>query len=259
MVDYVFAIHAAVNAGHRILQIYNTDFLVSEKVDESPVTSADLDANNIITSALSSSLLPILSEEGESVSYDERKSWDQFWLVDPLDGTKEFVKKNGEFTVNIALINKGVPVFGVVYAPVLNFLYIGCGGIGAYKIALTPKDVFSADMLNDKNRILRKTPEKFTIVASRSHHSPDTETFVNEMREKHGQVDFVCMGSSIKLCLVAEGAAHVYPRLAPTMEWDTAAGHAVCLAAGKRVYRHDNKEDLVYNKENLLNPFFVVE
>lgn len=257
MIDLI--VKASQEASKKILEIYAQDFEVFEKSDASPLTLADQMAHNAIVSYLEQTDHPILSEEGRSMSYDERKSWDEFWLVDPLDGTKEFVKKNGEFTVNIALIRNGVPVLGVVYAPVLNQLYIGGEEIGAFKIALTPDDLFSMDMLNDNNSIPGKTPETFTIVASKSHHSPETEAFVNEMREKHGQVDFVSMGSSLKLCLVAEGAAHVYPRLAPTMEWDTAAGQAVCLAAGKRVYRHDNNEDLVYNKENLLNPFFVVE
>lgn len=257
MLDII--VKASQEASKKIMEIYAQDFEVFEKSDASPLTLADQMAHNVIVSYLEQTPFPILSEEGKSMSYDERKPWNEFWLVDPLDGTKEFVKKNGEFTVNIALIRNGVPVLGAVYAPVLNQLYLGGEEIGAYKIALTPEDDFSEELLNDSNRIPGKTPETFTIVASKSHHSPETEAFVNEMREKHGQVDFVSMGSSLKLCLVAEGAAHVYPRLAPTMEWDTAAGQAVCLAAGKRVYRHDNNEDLVYNKENLLNPFFVVE
>jgi 3'(2'), 5'-bisphosphate nucleotidase len=257
MIDLI--VKASQEASKKILEIYAQDFEVFEKSDASPLTLADQMAHNVIVSYLEQTDYPILSEEGRSMSYDERKSWNTFWLVDPLDGTKEFVKKNGEFTVNIALIKNGVPVLGVVYAPVLNQLYIGGEEIGAYKIALTSHDEFSMTMLNESNRIPGKLPETFTIVASKSHHSPETEAFVNEMRVKHGEVEFVSMGSSLKLCLVAEGAAHIYPRLAPTMEWDTAAGQAVCLAADKRVYRHDNGEDLIYNKENLLNPFFVVE
>lgn len=257
MLDII--VKASQEASKKILEIYAQDFEIFEKSDASPLTMADQMAHNAIVSYLEKTPYPILSEEGKTMDYDERKSWDEFWLVDPLDGTKEFIKKNGEFTVNIALIRNGVPVLGVVYAPVLNQLYLGGEEFGAYKIALTPEDNFSLSMLNDVNRIPKASPETFTIVASKSHHSPETEEFVNQMREKHGTVDFVSMGSSLKLCLVAEGVAHVYPRLAPTMEWDTAAGQAVCLAAGKRVYRHDNNEDLVYNKENLLNPFFVVE
>jgi 3'(2'), 5'-bisphosphate nucleotidase len=252
-------VKASQEASKHILEVYSQDFEVFEKSDASPLTMADQLAHNAIVAYLEKTPYPILSEEGKAMSYSERSSWDEFWLVDPLDGTKEFVKKNGEFTVNIALIRNGVPILGVVYAPVLNQLYLGGKEIGAFKIELTPNDNFSLDMLNKSNQIPKEAPETFTIVASKSHHSPETEAFVNLMREKHGNVDFVSMGSSLKLCLVAEGAAHVYPRLAPTMEWDTAAGQAVCLAAGKRVYRHDNGEDLVYNKENLLNPFFVVE
>jgi 3'(2'), 5'-bisphosphate nucleotidase len=252
-------IKASQDAAKKILEIYAQDFEVFEKSDESPLTLADQHAHNVILSYLQKTPYPILSEEGKTLPYDERKRWDEFWLVDPLDGTKEFIKKNGEFTVNIALIRKGIPVLGVVYAPVLNQLYLGVEGLGAYKIALTPDETFSSDMLNESTRIPKATPPIYTIVASKSHHSPETEAFVNQVRQKNGEIDFVSMGSSLKLCLVAEGVAHVYPRLAPTMEWDTAAGHAVCLAAGKRVYRHDDKTDLIYNKENLLNPFFVVE
>ena len=257
MIDII--VKASQEASRKILEIYAQDFDVFEKSDASPLTLADQMAHDVIVSYLKDTPYPILSEEGKTMSYDERKNWNEFWLVDPLDGTKEFVKKNGEFTVNIALIRAGVPVLGAVYAPVLNQLYLGGEGIGAYKIEISPDEVFSSALMNDANRIPRKSPDVFTIVASKSHHSPETESFVNDMREKHGQVEFVSMGSSLKLCLVAEGAAHVYPRLAPTMEWDTAAGQAVCLAAGKRAYRHDNNDDLVYNKENLLNPFFVVE
>jgi len=239
--------------------VYQQDFDVIQKADESPVTLADNLASEVIIRILNPSGFPVLSEEGDIPEFETRSKWKTFWLVDPLDGTKEFVKKNGEFTVNIALIRGGIPVLGVVYAPVLNLLYVGVEDFGAYRVVLSPKDVFSMDMLSAAKRIPDKTPKTYTIVASKSHYSPETEAFVNDIRVKHGQVDFISMGSSLKLCLVAEGAAHVYPRLAPTMEWDTAAGQAVCLAAGKRVYRHDNNEDLVYNKENLLNPFFVVE
>lgn len=252
-------IKAAQEAAKKILEVYAQDFEVFEKADASPLTLADEAAHKTIESFLKNTPYPILSEEGVHLPFDERKNWDMFWLVDPLDGTKEFVKKNGEFTVNIALIKNGVPVLGVVYAPVLHQLYLGGVGISAYKIQISPEEEFSADMLQESNKIPKESPDVFTIVASKSHHSPETQLFVDKMKQKYGKVEFVSLGSSLKLCLVAEGAAHVYPRLAPTMEWDTAAGHAVCLAAGKHVYRHDNGEPLQYNKENLLNPFFVVD
>jgi 3'(2'), 5'-bisphosphate nucleotidase len=252
-------VKASQEAAKKILEVYAQDFEVFEKSDSSPLTLADEMAHNAIVSHLKDTGYPILSEEGKLMSYDERKDWKEFWLVEPLDGTKEFVKKNGEFTVNIAFIKEGVPILGAVYAPVLKQLYIGGSGIGAYKMLIGVNEKFTSNMISEENKIPKEQPAVFTIVASKSHNSPETEEFVNQLRIKHGEVDFISLGSSLKLCLVAEGAAHVYPRLAPTMEWDTAAGHAVCLAAGKRVYRYDNNEPLIYNKENLLNPFFVVE
>jgi len=252
-------VKAAQEAAKKILEIYAQDFEVFEKADASPLTLADQTAHKTIESFLKNTPHPILSEEGVHLPFVKRKNWNAFWLVDPLDGTKEFVKKNGEFTVNIALIKDGVPVLGVVYAPILNQLYLGGEGIGAFKILITPQQQFSMDMLNESNKIPKVAPDIFTIVASKSHHSPENEAFVEKMKQKYGNVKFVSLGSSLKLCLVAEGVAHVYPRLAPTMEWDTAAGHAVCLAAGKRVYQYDNGEPLQYNKENLLNPFFVAD
>ena len=240
----------AQKAGMAIMEVYKKDFQVDFKEDESPLTEADIKANEIICNSLSSKYpdIPILSEENKDIPYEERKNWQQFWLVDPVDGTKEFIKKNGEFTVNIALIENGEPTLGVVYAPALNETYYGSKSEGAFK---------------DNNKLPIKdntNPEKsLTVVASRSHLSPETVDFINDLKQNTEHVESISKGSSLKLCLVAEGKADYYPRLAPTMEWDTAAAHAICNTAGKKVVRHDNGEELTYNKENLLNPWFVVK
>jgi len=189
-----------------------------------------------------------LSEEGKDIPYSSRKNWEYFWMVDQVDGTKEFIKKNGEFTVNIALIHQGVPVLGVVYAPALNQMYWAKQGEGAFK---------------DGAKLPLKTPEQrqtYKIVASRSHMSDETKTFIDEI-ETNKSKELIAIGSSLKICLVAEGEADIYPRLGPTMEWDTAAAHAVVLEAGVNIFVHQQvktAKELAYNKENLLNPFFVV-
>uniref|UniRef100_UPI0040490362 3'(2'),5'-bisphosphate nucleotidase CysQ n=1 Tax=Flavobacterium sp. TaxID=239 RepID=UPI0040490362 len=252
-------VKAAQEAGKKILEIYNQDFEVFQKADESPLTKADQEAHQVIEAFLKTTNIPVLSEEGKNIPYEERKNWKQFWMVDPLDGTKEFVKKNGEFTVNIALIENQKPVMGVVYAPVKGWMYIGDTTLGAYKLDLAPEATFELSQLTDESKLPKAADTSvFKIVGSRSHASEETELFIAALQKEHGNVDFVSMGSSLKLCLVAEGAANIYPRLAPTMEWDTAAGHAVCSAAGKKVQIYKTDADVLYNKENLLNPFFVV-
>ena len=246
----------AKDAGAEIMAIYEKDFAIYEKQDTSPLTEADLAAHNVIVNALESvSDLPILSEESADIAWDERKSWQSYWLVDPLDGTKEFIKKNGEFTVNIALIEDGKPTLGVVYAPALNKSYVGVVGEGAWtKVdgAFTPISARKHD-----------GSEVWKIVGSRSHQSPEIQ---NLLAQLSGDTELVAMGSSLKLCLVAEGEAHLYPRLGPTSEWDTGAAHAVALAAGANVTVLDpanpldnNADALTYNqKESVLNPFFLV-
>lgn len=252
------SITAALDAGKKILEVYNQDFAVDIKDDKSPLTEADRQSHNAITGYLTNTNIPLLSEEGKKMEYDERKDWETFWLVDPLDGTKEFIKKNGEFTVNIALVQRGKPVMGVVYVPVTGKLYYGYEGIGSFIVNANGEN--AEELMAKATPIPAATaPAVYTIVASRSHNTPETEVFIEEKRKEHGVVDCVSSGSSIKLCLVAEGKANVYPRLAPTMEWDTAAGHAVAKFAGCKVYNWDTKNELEYNKENLLNPWFVVE
>jgi len=241
-------INISKQAGDAIMTVYNSDdFNVQLKSDDSPLTKADIAANDVIVAALIKLTpeIPILSEESAKAPYETRKHWTKFWLVDPLDGTKEFVKRNGEFTVNIALIENGNPILGVVYAPVLDTTYSAANGIGAFKQE-TNKPA-------QKIKTADYREQKLKVVASRSHAGPDLQAFLDKLDD----YDVISMGSSLKLCLVAEGAAHLYPRLGPTMEWDTGAADAVVRIAGGQVTNLDN-EQLVYNKENLLNPYFMV-
>lgn len=259
------AIDAALQAGADILSIYNdpaSDFEIEKKADNSPLTIADRKAHETITGFLCDTPFPILSEEGKHLPYAERCGWDALWIVDPLDGTKEFIKRNVEFTVNIAWVNHSVPVMGVIYLPVKQELYFAEESIGAYKLSnVTSRGNASLDELIASATRLPSVTErgKFVIVASRSHLTPETEAYIEGMKRQHSEVELISSGSSIKICLVAEGKADVYPRFAPTMEWDTAAGHAIARAAGLEVYQAGKEEPLCYNKENLLNPWFVVE
>ena len=260
--NYELAIHAAVKAGEAIMKVYGEeDFGIETKEDNSPLTIADKRANGIIIELLKDTKLPILSEEGQRIPYMNRSWWEKFWLVDPLDGTKEFIKRNGEFTVNIALIEEGKAEFGVVYAPVLNELYVGIPGRGAF-LCNNEKNFYQP--LDYLLQFAEQLPsgyedeKNFRVVASRSHFNEETKAFVNALDTAGKEISLVSKGSSLKLCMVASGEADIYLRLGPTMEWDTAAAHAVVKAAGKNVYRVDTGEELEYNKENLLNPYFVV-
>jgi 3'(2'), 5'-bisphosphate nucleotidase len=257
------AITTAIAAGKDIISVYEQpDLQVEVKADSSPLTMADKKSHEAIVEGLENFGLPILSEEGKTIAFDDRSQWGAFWLVDPLDGTKEFIKRNGEFTVNIALVENGEPVLGVVYVPVLGTLYYGSSSAGSYKVeypVTSTDDIFAVIEASAVALTNLEYPAKYTIVASRSHNTPETEAFVKEKEVKEGEIDLISAGSSIKLCLVAERKAHVYPRLAPTMEWDTAAGHAVAKFAGCKVYNSETGNELVYNKENLLNPWFVVD
>src|SRR5690554_6796334 len=256
------AVTAAYNAGRKILEVYDTAFNVEHKEDRTPLTLADKKAHEVIVEHLDQTKIPILSEEGRSIEYNERATWKHFWMVDPLDGTKEFVKRNGEFTVNIALIESGKPVVGVIFVPVTKVLYVGWVGEAAYKMKLTDRysrlTYRDITVVGEKLPILRHTSD-YRIVGSRSHNSPDTEAFIKKCRQQYEHVRLVSMGSSLKICLVAEGQADVYPRFAPTMEWDTAAGHAIAKAAGKNITDWFTKSEMEYNKPNLLNNWFVVE
>lgn len=261
------AIDAALQAGADILDIYNdpaSDFEIERKADNSPLTIADRKAHETISGFLSRTPYPVLSEEGKHLPYTERSTWDTLWIVDPLDGTKEFIKRNGEFTVNIALVKNGVPVMGVIYLPVKQELYFAEEHAGAYKLSgITSREGGGAtleELMASATRLPAVAArDKFIIVASRSHLTSETEAYIEEMKRQHLKVELVSSGSSIKICLVAEGKADVYPRFAPTMEWDTAAGHAIARAAGMEIYKAGEEEPLRYNKEDLLNPWFVVE
>ena len=242
-------------AGEQILDIYSRDFEVELKADDSPLTEADRLANAVIMEALATHYpdMPVISEENKEVPYSQRSGWSEFWLVDPLDGTKEFVKKNGEFTVNIALVRRGVPVAGVVYLPVDGTLYCAESGAGAFKSigGGMPERIF-----NDRHY---STCDEVTVVASRSHRTPETDAFVEGLHAEGKAVECLAAGSSLKLCLVAEGSANVYPRFGPTMEWDTGAAHCVVLESGRQVLNYQTGEPLLYNKPSLRNPWFVVE
>ncbi len=262
--ELYIAIRAAVDAGRAIMDIYQSpvsDFGVESKVDNSPLTKADKASHKLIVERLSATPYPILSEEGQHLPFEERSLWKAFWLVDPLDGTKEFIKKNGEFTVNIALVREGVPVMGVVYIPVRKELYFSMDALGAYKLTLM--DECPGSMLETINASCRlpihMEREDIVVVASRSHCSEETMAFIDDLKRFERPVTLVSSGSSRKICLVAEGSADVYPRFAPTMEWDTAAGHAVARGAGCDVFHTDGKTPLTYNKEDLHNPWFVVK
>jgi len=261
------AIAASIEAGKKIMSVYDGDHKIELKEDNSPLTIADKLSNETITQFLLSTNLPVLSEEGKYTDFDERKKWGPFWMVDPLDGTKEFIKRNGEFTVNIALIDKQQSVLGVIYAPVPDVLYFGCHETGSYmlkhasgfKYSELSKDIFLDKIITASVSLPAVVDKKtYTIVASRSHLSPETEVLINDLRQKHGELNFISKGSSLKICLVAEGVADSYPRLAPTMEWDTAAGQAIAENAGCVMTINPSGEKVIYNKESLLNPHFVV-
>lgn len=258
------AIKASLDAGKVISDIYHdpaSDFEVEKKADNSPLTIADRKSNDMIISYLKQTPYPIISEECKNMDYAIRKEWETVWVVDPLDGTKEFIKRNGEFTVNIALVRGGHPVLGVIYIPEKRVLYYGTLEGGAYRVDdIDTKN--GADFAVIENRSVKLPLErkdgKYIAVASRSHMSAETESYINTLKEQHGDVSLTSIGSSIKICLVAEGSADIYPRFAPTMEWDTAAGHAIVRAAGKEMYQVDEVTPLRYNKEDLLNPWFIV-
>lgn len=252
------AIVAAHDAAEEIMRVYQDprqNFDIEVKSDKSPLTRADRAAHKCIVRHLSETGIPILSEEGAHLPYEERKEWHRLWVVDPLDGTKEFIKKNGEFTVNIALVEDGSPVLGVILVPVTGMIYFGIVGVGAWKAA--------SDSLGNEKEVLHldgdaEREDVYTIVASRSHLNPETEQYINQMRNLHKAVKLISSGSSLKICLVAEGKADVYPRFAPTMEWDTAAGDAIIRASGKQIVNAETGQPLIYNKPDLHNPWFIV-
>jgi 3'(2'), 5'-bisphosphate nucleotidase len=253
------AIYASLIAGEEIMKIYSRDDFEKElKGDGSPLTVADKISHKKIKEILSKSLLPLLSEEGKSIDYETRKNWNRFWMIDPIDGTKEFINRNGEFTVNISLIDNQEPVLGVVYAPYLRDLYFAEKHFGSFKIeSIKSYDELSqAKLINLSNSTY---PNNFTVVVSKSHMNSETQDYINLIRKNFGNISTSSYGSSLKICKVAEGSAHCYPRFGPTMEWDTAAAHAIAQIAGCKVTQSDGVSKIIYNKENLLNPFFIIQ
>jgi 3'(2'), 5'-bisphosphate nucleotidase len=277
MIDYrqylLKSIQTSLKAGNGILEVYQSNFSVEHKADDSPLTLADRRSHEIITENLVEFGIPILSEEGSHIPFDERLKWDMLWIVDPLDGTKEFIKRNDEFTVNIALVGQGKPLLGVIFIPAKKTLYFAAQNLGAYKLKNRWLDELlgKKDITNDTNGQLNElidrsgklplklpTDSPFIIVGSRSHGRQELEAFVEEKRREFGQVELTAAGSALKFCLVAEGSANIYPRFGPTCEWDTAAGQAVVENSGGQVVDYETGKSLVYNKENLLNPWFIV-
>ena len=254
------AIIAALEASKAILEIYHSGaFDIELKGDNSPLTKADTASHDVIMSYLEATDIPVLSEEGRDISYQERKDWKHLWIVDPIDGTKEFIKRNGEFTVNIALIENQRPIIGVIFVPVTGELYFSSKEMGAFKTSVDLENYDVETLVLNGNKLpLERGGQTFTVVASRSHMSAETQEYVQQMRDLHGDVNLISKGSSLKLCMVAEGAANCYPRFAPTMEWDTAAGQAICEHAGFEVLDWDTKKNMLYNREELLNNWFLV-
>lgn len=257
--NYCIAIEASIAAGKVIMEIYKKDFQVDFKNDSSPLTEADTAANTVIMEYLNKTDIPIISEENKQIPYFVRKNWTSCWIVDPLDGTKEFIKKNGEFTVNIALVKNGLPEFGVIYVPATGVLYFGdVSQQKSYKIAIDHSNYSITDVLEKATEIVPQIDSNaIRIVGSRSHMNQDTLDFVeNVKKQSQKEIKMVSKGSSLKFCLLAEGSADIYPRFAPTMEWDTAAGQAICSAIGQKVIDNSTGLEMQYNKENLLNSFF---
>ena len=252
------AIEASLQAGKKIIEIYNSDdFNLEYKLDDSPLTIADTASNKIIENILEASNIPILSEEGNILDFNNRKNLKQLWIVDPLDGTKEFIKKNNEFTVNIALIENSKIVIGVIYAPALNVLYFSERKLGAYKTLITALDEF------DNSKAFRlplvENSNEYKVLTSRSHLDDNTLDYIDNLKINNLKVVSVPMGSSLKFCLLAEGLADCYPRFSPCMEWDTAAGQIICEEAGFKVVDLKTMKPIIYNRENLINNYFIAK
>jgi 3'(2'), 5'-bisphosphate nucleotidase len=252
----------SVKAGLEILAIRKSGFSVETKSDFSPVTLADQKAGSLIEKELKVTGIPVLSEEGKKIPYEVRSRWEKFWLVDPLDGTKEFIRGGNDFTVNISLIENGNPVMGIVFVPETGLMYYADPISGALKFRIGKEqyqqDVFPFSLAQGKRLPNRQASRPFTVVASRSHMNEPTRDYIDDLKKQHPDLDLISAGSSLKFCLVAEGKADQYPRFGPTMEWDTGAGHAIVLGAGKKVIVPETGSPLKYNKENLLNPDFLV-
>ena len=260
----VIAVGAALKAGKEILEVYHSDDIgIQTKRDDTPLTLADQRSNAVILACLEPTGIPVLSEESLQAPYELRRRWNRCWIIDPLDGTKEFIKRNGEFTVNIALVINGEPALGVIFTPVTGGLYLGSRDTGGRRNVLRGEEAVHADpesIIENSQRLpVEKGMEKaYTVVASRSHRNRETEEFIMSLEKEHRPLHVLSRGSSLKICMVAEGTADIYPRFAPTMEWDTAAGHAIAKHSGCSFTNPETCRELSYNKENLTNPWFIV-
>jgi 3'(2'), 5'-bisphosphate nucleotidase len=261
----LLAIQAAVKAGLKIIEVYESNhYNTVYKEDKSPLTAADIKSHKTIQQHLLVSGLPLLSEEESDIPFSQRKHWEYFWLVDPLDGTREFLKKNDEFTVNIALINKNSPLAGIIYSPVNEILYYSVPGQGVFKTGSAPAYVHRADSLlslqNKSDKLPYAVPgDTITVITSRSFHSDDTEKYILTLKKRYRKIVLISAGSAMKFGLIAEGKADIYPRLAPTMEWDVAAGHALLKESGFPVVDAVTGDSLVYNKPDMINPWFIAK
>jgi len=255
------AIDASIKASERIMEIYlNENFEIQSKEDDSPLTKADLAANKIICELLENTEIPILSEEGKHLPYSERQHWESLWIVDPIDGTKEFIKRNGEFTVNIALVTNQIPVLGVILVPVTQEIYFASSELGSFKSCVDNINT-DLDITIDKAQKLpfKNSTNPYIVAASKSHQTKETVDYIEQLSKEHKYVQLISKGSSLKICMVAEGSANCYPRFAPTMEWDTAAGQAICIYAGKEVIDMTTNKSILYNREILTNNWFLVK
>lgn len=255
------AIEASIAAGKEIMKIYGRDdFDVEEKADKSPLTIADKRANDVINRHLGSTNFPVISEENRMLEFEERKLWKTCWIVDPLDGTKEFLKRNGEFTINIALVEDGKPILGVIYVPATDVLYFAkVREKKAYKVKMEKQKSIGSGYSDASEIKPSRSQNSIRVVGSRSHMNEETRLFIDSLKKKYGKdVELVPTGSSLKFCLMAEGLADIYPRFGPTMEWDTAAGQAICEAVGLEVLDFNTGEEIVYNRKNPVNNSFIV-
>ncbi|MBN1182594.1 MAG: 3'(2'),5'-bisphosphate nucleotidase CysQ [Bacteroidales bacterium] len=260
------AIKSSIIAGEEIMKVYNSNNPgIEYKSDNSPLTNADKLSHACITENLHDEEIPILSEEGTHLDYNIRKEWKYFWLIDPLDGTKEFIERNGEFTVNIALIKEKYPILGVIFVPVQGTLYFGSVHLGAYKTNTGKICIDELSRIEQITEFAEELPVKqsfsdvFRVIGSRSHMNVETKTYIEQIKIRKRNVEIVNAGSALKFCLVAEGRADLYPRFGPTMEWDTAAGHCIAASAGLDIVQADGLSPLVYNKKDLYNPWFIVK
>lgn len=262
MMDYhvllEVAMRASLEAGKAILDVYQSRYDVQFKADQSPVTAADLAAHRVLVELLSATDIPVLSEEGSSVDYAIRSTWEYYWLIDPLDGTKEFIHQNGEFTVNVALIHRDQPVLGVVFIPVTDDLFAGIvGGSGWHFPNMSTLSSTTWKEMNSFVIIPSANQDHYRVAVSRSHMDAATELYLQNLRLEKRFLETVSAGSSMKFCLVAQGRADEYPRFGPTMEWDTAAGHAILLSIGKNIYSLQDGDVIRYNKKEMINGPFV--